>query len=188
MSAHIELPLKQFTVDEYHYFIAQGVFAPDERLELLDGKFIAMSPIGKRHAGCVAALANYLKETLERRALVWVQNPVVLDDYSEPQPDICLLNWREDFYRQTSATAQDALLVIEVADSTARYDREAKFPRYAQAGIAEAWLIDLEHDRVEIHSQPSAEGYCLLQILHRGQTAQSNVLPDVKIEVAEILG
>lgn len=182
------LPRRKFTVEEYHYFIEQGVFKPEERLELIEGELIEMSPIGKRHAGSVDFIADFLRKIISDNAIVRVQNPIVLDDFSEPQPDVCLLKRREDFYRQTDAVAKDALLVVEVADTTVKYDREVKFPRYAANGIGEAWLIDLENDRVEIHSEPTALGYSLVKILHRGQTAQSTVLPQIEISVEEILG
>lgn len=182
------LPHRKFTVEEYHYFIEQGVFKPEERLELIEGELIEMSPIGKRLAGSVDFIADFLRNFSGEKAIVRVQNPIVLDDFSEPQPDVCLLQRREDFYRRTDATAKDTLLVIEVADTTVKYDRDVKFPRYAANGIKEAWLIDLENDRVEIHSEPTAFGYSLVKILHRGQSAESTVLPEIKIPVKEILG
>ena len=183
-----ELPRRKFTVDEYHYFIEKGVFKPEERIELWEGEFIKMSPIGKRHASLVDFLVEWLIGVGRQQLIVRSQNPIVLDDHSEPQPDVCLLRRREDFYRQTDAAAKDVLLVVEVADTTVKYDRDVKFPRYAASGIAEAWLIDLENDRVEIHREPTEFGYSLVQILHRGQTAASTVLPEIKIPVEEVLG
>lgn len=177
-------PRRKFTVTEYHFFIEQGIFNPEERLELIEGQFIEMSPIGKLHAGSVDFIADFLRKIIGDNAIVRVQNPIVLDDFSEPQPDVCLLKRRADFYRGIDAAAKDALLVMEIADTTVRYDREIKFPRYAANGIGEAWLIDLENERVEIHSEPTAMGYSLVKILHRGQTAQSSVLPQIKIPVA----
>ncbi len=183
-----KLPHRKFTVDEYHYFIEQGVFKPEERIELWEGEFIEMSPIGKRHAGVVAGLTAYLNHLFFQQFVIWTQNPIVLNDFSEPQPDVCILQKREDFYRNTSATTNDILLAIEVADSTVKYDRDIKFPRYAANGIKESWLIDLENNRVEIHSEPTEMGYSLIKVLHRGQTAQSTVPPQIKISVEEILG
>lgn len=182
------LPHRKFTVDEYHNFIATGVFAPEERLELWEGEFIEMSPIGKRHAGCVDSLSELLKDFLNRQAIVRTQNPIVLNNFSEPQPDVCLLKRRDDFYRTISATAQDVLLAMEVADSTVKYDRDIKFPKYAENGIPEAWLIDLENDRIEIHTQPTKNGYKLVKILHRGDIAESTVFEEIKISVDDILG
>lgn len=189
MSANIAaLPHRKFTVDEYHNFIETGVFKPEERIELWEGEFIEMSPIGKRHAALVDFLVEWLIEISQRKFIVRSQSPIVLNDFSEPQPDVCLLQRREDFYRNTSATAQDVLLAIEVADTTVRYDRDVKFPRYAANGIPESWLIDLENNRVEVHSEPTENGYSLIKVLHRGQTAESSVLPEIKISVEDILG
>jgi len=179
---------RKFSVEEYHHFIEQGFFKHEERIELWEGEFVEMSPIGKRHAGSVDFIADYLREILGRKVIIRVQSPIILDDLSEPQPDVCLLKRREDFYRHTDAMAKDVLLAIEVADSTVRYDRDTKFPRYATNGIKEAWLIDLENDRVEIHSEPTEFGYSLVKISHRGQIAESNVFPEIKIAVEDILG
>jgi Uma2 family endonuclease len=182
------LPHRKFTVDEYHKFIEQGVFKPEERIELWEGEFIEMSPIGKRHAGVVAGLTAFLNHLFFQKFVVWTQNPIVLNDFSEPQPDVSLLKRRDDFYRNESATANDVLLAIEVADSTIKYDRDIKFPRYAENGIQEAWLIDLENDRVEIHTQPTAKGYKLVKILHHGDIAESTIFEEIKITVDDILG
>ena len=182
------LPHRKFSVEDYHRFIDLGIFKPEERIELWEGEFVEMSPIGKRHAGTVSALSDILKDYLHKKALVWSQNPIVLSDFSEPQPDVTLLKRRDDFYRQISATAQDVLLTMEVADSTVKYDRDIKFPKYAANGIQEAWLIDLENDRVEIHTQPTKNGYRLVKILHRGDIAESTVFAEIKIAVDDILG
>ena len=182
------LPHHKYTVDEYHYFIEHNVFKPEERIELWEGEFIEMSPIGKRHASCLNYLIEFLRDILGKSVIISPQNPIVLNDFSEPQPDVCLLKRREDFYRQTGAVAKDVILAIEVADTTVKFDRDVKFPRYASNGIRESWLIDLENDRVEIHSEPTENGYSLVKILHRGQTAESTVLPEIKIPVEDILG
>ncbi len=182
------LPHRKFTVDEYHYFIEQGVFKPEERIELWEGEFIEMSPIGKKHASSVDYLVEWLIENSARRYIARSQSPIVLDDFSEPQPDVCLLRRRDDFYRRENAAAKDVLLAMEVADTTVKYDRDIKFPRYAENGIPEAWLIDLENNRVEIHTEPGANGYRLIRVLHRGDVAESTVFEDLKIPVDDILG
>ncbi len=182
------LPHRKFSVEDYHRFIKMGIFKPEERLELWEGEFVEMSPIGKKHAGCVDAMSEMLKDYLNRQVIVRTQNPIVLNDFSEPQPDVCLLKRRDDFYRLISATAKDVFLAMEVADSTVKYDRDIKFPKYAANGIPEAWLIDLENDRVEIHTQPTKNGYRLVKILHRGDVAESTVFDEIKIAVDDILG
>ena len=182
------LPHRKFSVEDYHRFIDLGIFKPEERIELWEGEFVEMSPIGKRHAGCVDSLSEMLKDFLNRQAIVRTQNPIVLNDFSEPQPDVCLLKRRDDFYRTVSATAKDVLLAMEVSDTTIKYDRDVKFPRYAENGIQESWLIDLENDRIEIHTQPTKNGYKLVKILHRGDIAESTVFEEIKIAVDDILG
>jgi Uma2 family endonuclease len=182
------LPHRKFSVEDYHRFIEMGIFKPEERLELWEGEFVEMSPIGKRHAGIVAGLTAFLNHLFFQKFVIWTQNPIVLNDFSEPQPDVAVLKQRNDFYRQISATALDVLLTIEVADSTVKYDREIKFPKYAENGIPEAWLIDLENDRIEIHTQPTKNGYKLVKILHRGDIAESTVFEEFKISVDDILG
>jgi Uma2 family endonuclease len=128
------LPHRKFTVEEYHNFIDSGVFKPEERLELWEGEFIEMSPIGKRHAGTVSALSDMLNNYLGKQVLVWSQNPIVLSDFSEPQPDVTLLKRRDDFYRTVNATASDVLLTMEVSDTTGKFDRDIKFPRSKKRG------------------------------------------------------
>ncbi len=141
-----------------------------------------------RHASYANYLIEFLRDVLGKSVIISPQNPIVLNDFSEPQPDIAILKRREDFYRNESATAKDVLIVMEIADTTLKYDRDTKFPRYAASGIEEAWLIDLENDRVEIHGEPTEFGYSLVRILHRGQTTESTVLPEIKITLDEILG
>ncbi|HXG86152.1 MAG TPA: Uma2 family endonuclease [Pyrinomonadaceae bacterium] len=183
-----ELPHRKFTIDEYHNFIETGVFKPEERIELWEGEFVEMSPIGMRHVSCLNYLIEFLRDALGKTVIISPQNPIVLNDFSEPQSDIAILKRREDFYRNENATAADVLIVMEIADTTLKYDRDTKFPRYAASGIEEAWLIDLENDRVEIHGDPTEFGYSLVKILHRGQSAESTVLPEIKITIDKILG
>ena len=187
-TALASLPHRKFSVEDYHRFIEMGIFMPEERLELWEGEFVEMSPIGKRHAGIVAGMTAYLNHLFFRKFVVWSQNPIILNDFSEPQPDVCVLEGRDDFYRNENATAKDVLLAMEVSDSTVKYDRDIKFPKYAENGIAESWLIDLENDRIEIHTQPTKNGYKLVKILHRGDIAESTIFEEIKIAVDDILG
>jgi Uma2 family endonuclease len=182
-----DFPHRKFTVAEYHSLADKGVFGRQERIELWDGEFISMSPIGTRHAGIVDQLAEYLRNFLEGKVIVRVQNPLVLDDFTEPEPDLTILHRREDFYKGSNVTAADVFLVIEVADTSLRYDREIKLPGYAAAGIQEAWLVDLQNDRVEIFTDPSPTGYRLVRILSRGDTAASSVFPEVQIAVSDLI-
>lgn len=147
------------SVTDYHRMGETGILGPDLRTELIDGEIVEMPPIGHPHAGTVKLLANLMKEAVGRDAIVSVQDPVWLNDHSEPLPDIALLRPRPDYYRSGHPGAADVLLLVEVADSSLAYDREIKLPRYARAGIPEVWLVDLAGCRLAIHRQPTEDGY-----------------------------
>jgi len=176
------------TVEMYHLMNERGAFHPDERVELIGGRIFDMSPIGSLHARCVNFLNAYLSNIFAGKFIVGVQNPILLDDQSEPQPDIALLEYREDFYKDELPSAADVRLIIEVADTSAEYDRGVKFPRYAAAGVSEAWLIDLFNERIEIHSDPTTNAYQLNMTYVRGQSIQSKNIPTINLAVNDILG
>lgn len=178
---------RRFTVEEYYRMAEAGILAEDDRVELLDGEIVQMSPIGSRHAGTVARLSELLRDAVGKRALVWVQNPIRLSDTSEPQPDVCLLRPREDYFTRSHPRPQDVLLVIEVAETSLRYDREVKLPAYARARIPEAWLFDLEGDRLHQFRDPSEDGYRSCHEYGRGEVIVGDALPGLRIPVDEIL-
>jgi Uma2 family endonuclease len=163
-----------------------GVFAEDDRVELLGGEIFEMTPIGSRHAGCVNALNHALAAQLGSSVIVSVQNPFVLDDFSEPQPDLLILRPREDFYRVSHPTPEDVRVVIEVADTSEGFDR-AKLPRYAQAGIPEAWLIVLSGNAVDVFNDPSPDGYRAHQRFERGEQVTSQQFPALNVAVSELV-
>jgi len=179
---------RRFTVDEYYRMAETGILAPDDRVELLDGEIVEMSPIGPRHAATVTRLEHLFHRLVGDHAIVRGQNPVRLDGYSEPEPDIALLMPRPDFYAADHPTPRDVLLIVEVADTSLRYDRHTKLPGYARAGIPEVWLVDLTADRVERYREPSGDTYADQQILGPEATLTPLLLPDVKIRIGEILG
>lgn len=176
------------TVEMYHQLAEQGAFHPEDRVELIGGKIFDMSPIGSLHARCVRFLNSYLSGLLGDEYILSIQDPIVLDDRSEPQPDISVLKYRPDFYKDELPGASDAVLVIEVADSSAEFDRGVKFARYAAAGIREAWLVDLNGDRVEVHTQPKSNGYGLAKMYRRGENAVSETIAKINLPVDDILG
>lgn len=179
---------KLFTVTEYHQMIEAGFFKEDDRFELLNGEILEMSPIGPRHAAHVDRLNDVLPDKIRKQAIIRVQSPVLLSDYSEPQPDLSLLRRRADYYADGHPVSADVLLLIEVADSTIEADRRNKIPMYAFAGIPEVWLIDLVNDRIEIHSNPFKGVYQEVRIIQRGQRIVSQALPQLKLKANEILG
>ncbi len=190
MDARLDAPRKRlFTREEYHAMGKAGILGRQERVELLEGEIIVMSPIGNRHAVCVGKL-TYAFATLgnlAERAIVWVQNPVASSPISEPQPDLMLLAFREDFYAFGRPGPQDVLLLVEVSDSSLRYDRNIKLRHYAEVGIPEVWIANLQNDRVESHTQPSLEGYLVSRTYELGDTISPGAFPDLKIRVDDII-
>jgi len=183
-----KLAKRWITADEYERMGEAGIFAQDARLELIEGEIYAMSPIGSPHAACVDALTITFNEFLRRRFIVRVQNPIRLDDFSEPQPDVALVRWRDDFYRNAHPTPADVLLVVEVADATVETDRAVKMPLYAKAGVVEVWLVNLPEARVEIFSDLAGGTYQNIKHVERGAEAQSVSIPDLSIGVAQLFG
>ena len=182
-SRALELPLRRFTVAEYYAMAEAGILTEDDRVELLDGVIVNMAPIGSRHLGCVNAYVRAFTEAVGRRAIVQVQSPIRLDDGTEPQPDLVLLQERADFYASGHAGPQDVLLVIEVADSSVDYDRDEKLPRYARAGIPEVWLTVLPEGVVEAHTEPTEDGYRVTRRLRVGDVLRPGCFADVEIPV-----
>ena len=182
------LTTRRFTVDEYHRMGRAGVFHEDDRVELLEGQIVEMSPIGPAHAGCVAALTGLLSRAGHERVVVWVQNPVDLGERSEPQPDVALLAPRADAYRTAHPRAQDMLLVIEVADTSLEHDSDGKVPLYAAAGVPEVWLVNLTDDSVTVYRDPVGGRYATVRTARRGETVASLRVPSATLRVEDILG
>jgi Uma2 family endonuclease len=149
----------RYTVEEYLRMGEAGILRADERVELIEGEIAEMAPIGSRHAGTVKQLGALVMKASAGHAIVSVQDPIVLGPRSAPQPDLALLRARDDFYKASHPQAQDVLLVIEVADTTQRYDRQVKVPLYARHGIPEVWIVDLESNALHVFRDPSADGY-----------------------------
>lgn len=130
----VQVQRRLFTVSEYYRMAEAGILGEDDRVELLEGEIVQMAPIGSNHRGTVDFLANSLVSRLGARAIVRTQNPIRLDDFSEPQPDVALLHPRADFYRRSHPTPADVLLLVEVADSSVAFDRQVKLPLYCPSG------------------------------------------------------
>lgn len=176
-----------FTRKEYHAMGKAGILGHEERVELLEGEIIAMSPVGDRHMSCTRRINRLFAElNIAERAIVSVQDPIATST-SEPEPDVALLAFREDLYDFRKPRPQDTLLLIEVADSSLDYDRNVKLPYYAEIGVPEVWIANLQDDRVEAHTEPTPQGYRATRIYQPGDTISPTAFPDLKIAVNDII-
>ncbi|MEN9317075.1 MAG: hypothetical protein RIS35_3468 [Pseudomonadota bacterium] len=183
-----DIPPTRFrlTVEQYHRMVELGILREDERVELIDGELVRMAPIGSMHGGLVSRLTRLLVERVGRGGVVSPQNAVILSDFTEPQPDLAVLRWRADDYMAGTPRAGDTLLVIEVADSSLRFDRDVKLRFYALAGVPEAWIVDVRARRVLRFTLPDGEGYRSSETLGPGATARCAGLSTVMIGMDEL--
>jgi Uma2 family endonuclease len=184
----VQILRKKFTVGQYHQMIESGILSDRDRVELLQGEIIEMSPIGRQHAACVDRLNELLVRELVGRAIVRVQNPIQLSTRSEPQPDFAILQRRSDFYANGYPQPNEVFALIEVSDSTIEFDRTVKVPIYAKDSIAEVWIVDLNAEAVQIYRDPSAAGYQQLQTFRRGQAISFQAFTDIQFTVDQLLG
>ncbi len=184
----LQIQRRTFTVDEYHVMLRANILTEDDRVELLDGEIVNMAPIGSEHSGCVLRLNHLLLQRLLGRALVNIQNPIILSDHSEPQPDLALLVPRADFYTGSHPGSLDIYLLIEVTDTTADFDRQVKVPLYARAGIREVWLVDLAAQGIEVYRDPAEGSYRTNTRLKDAQCLSPLAFPDLVLTAKDILG
>lgn len=159
---------------------------PERGVELINGEIIEISPIGSRHAARVNKLTALLSSILGTKHILSIQNPVVLNEHSEPEPDITILKYRDDYYDQELPKAEDVLLLIEVADSTTGYDRNIKLPLYAEHGIFEFWLINIEKQRIEAYSHPEGNDYKFRELHTHGGIINAKSI-ELELKVNDIL-
>src|SRR2546427_3147694 len=184
----VALTKRRFTVAEYHRMAEVGILTEKDRVELIDGEIVEMTPIGPRHASVVKRLTALLTSRLGARTIVSVQDLVQLSKESEPQPDVVLLRPSSDFYAEGHPEPVDTLLLIEVADTSLPYDRGVKLPRYAAAGVPEVWIVDLADEAVEVDRAPAPEDYRQTVRIPRGGSLSPAAFPDLTLEIDEILG
>ena len=178
----------RLNVSQYHQMSEAGIFSENDKVELINGEIIEMSPIGRRHTACVNRLNSVFSQLLGKKVIIAVQNPITLNNLSEPQPDIALLKPRADFYESGHPQPQDVFLLIEVADSSLEYDRDVKIPLYASSGITEVWLVDIYEQAIIVYRYPSENGYSDIQKLSRGEKMSIQAFPEVNLVVDDILG
>jgi len=177
---------RRFTVEEYHRMGAAGILNPGDRVELIEGEIVQMSPIGSKHAAFVDFLARVFFSGAGLRAIVRVQNPVRISNASEPQPDLMLLKPKIDFYASGHPGPEEVLLLIEVADTSAESDRVIKIPMYAGASIGEAWLVDMNERHIEAYWNPRGDAYASSRIHSRGTSVSPQAFPDIHVSIDEL--
>jgi Uma2 family endonuclease len=178
----------RFTTRDYFRMAEVGILAEDRRFELIEGEIIEVSPPGNRHSSVVSRIIALLAPVAGRRAIVRVQDPVVLNDFSVPQPDIAVLRFTHDFYESAHPGPDDMLLAVEVADSSLAIDLRRKVWLYAAARVPEYWVIDLRRDRVVVHTGPEQQRYSSVRSLAGEDVLTTAALPGEQWTVAELLG
>lgn len=185
--AELGVQRHRLTVEQFHRMAEAGVLAPDARVELIEGVIVDMAPIGSRHAAVVKRLNALLTSAVGSRAIVSVQDPIRLDDRTEPQPDLALLRPREDFYADSPPTAADALLMIEVSQATAAYDRQVKVALYARHGVPEVWIVDLDFSLVRFYRAPQGDRYADITATETPGPTAVSMLAGVTIDLSGVL-
>ena len=180
------LPRHRITVDEYYRMDEVGLLAPDVRTELIEGEVIEMPRMGSPHAGTVGQLQYVFSPVINHRAQLRVQLPVRLDSYSEPQPDLAVVPSRKDFYRSRHPMAADTLLIVEVSDSSLRFDRDMKVPLYARHQVPEVWLVDLEHNRIHFFRSPQNGVYTDASFTDKPAVVALTALPKFTVDLSEL--
>lgn len=176
------IDLFRWTVDDYHRLVTSGILDEDAPVELLNGQIIYMNPAGDAHAACIDMLDELLRDLLGKTVIIRVQSPVVLEEVSEPEPDIAVLKRKDNFYADGHPRPQDILLLIEVADSTVVKDRTVKKEAYAAAGIDEYWIVNLPDRQVEQYLRPENGEYGLVHIYKEEQILHSALCGEVPVD------
>ncbi|MBD0257207.1 MAG: Uma2 family endonuclease [Cytophagales bacterium] len=183
----VQLARVAFTIEQFQRMGQSGIFAPEQRLELIHGEILEMSPIGIRHAAAVDRLTA-LFSSVNRQCIVRGQNPIQLSGTSLPQPDVTLLRRRDDFYEKAYPEPADVLLVVEVADTSLAYDRDVKVPLYAQAGIPEVWIMDLNKRELAVYRFPANGKYTEVRYPQPADTVAPVLLPEASYFVEQVVG
>jgi Uma2 family endonuclease len=186
MAVEVAAARRRFTRKEYYRMAETGILGRRERVELIRGEIVQMAPIGPRHSAFVDNLARLLIRRLPDEVIVRVQGQIALADDTEPQPDLTVLRRGTVPYKDRDAWAEDAVLVIEVADSSLAYDRTTKRRLYAEAGIPEYWVVDCAAETIEVHRGPGPDGYRDVRLVTAATTLAAQAFPDVALSTAEI--
>jgi Uma2 family endonuclease len=189
MAMVTEVTRRRFTADEYLAMGEAGILRAEDRVELIDGDIVAMSPVGRGHVAVVNRLTKSFIERIGDRAIVQPQGSLRLDSLTEPQPDVALLRPRDDFYATGARpTPEDILLLVEIAESSLRYDLTVKATLYARHGIREYWVVDLNSDTLIRHTHPASGAYSSVEPIPPGRPFAPLALPDAVMNLTDVLG
>lgn len=182
---------KRFTIAEYDRLAELGFFNEDDRVELIRGEIISMVSKGKPHSVCETRLERELFKLVGERATLRGQQPIIISDYSEPEPDRVIVKNRPDDYLSNHPTPNDILLLIEIADSSLKYDQEVKLPLYAEAGIADYWIFNLVENQLEYYSEPLHDfqgkfGYRKKLIYLANESVYLPCFPDLVLDLSKV--
>ena len=179
--------LRLWTVEEYHQMAEAGIFHPEERVELIAGQIIRMSAKGTAHTAAVRRTAKVLRNLLFNQAEVYTQDPIQLNDFSEPEPDVAVVRIDPLDYADHHPTPSEVYLIIEVADSSFKYDRETKGKAYAQSGIADYWVLDVNNRKLHVLREPTPEGYQSEVIFSEDASVSPLQFAELEIALQDIL-
>lgn len=183
-----EIIKKRFTVDEYYRMAEAGILQPQDRVELIDGEIIQMSPIGHRHWVRVSRTSAMFFTAFGNKAVLSTQSPLRLNEWTEPQPDLIVFKPRSDFYAAKVPTPHDVLFLMEIADTSLIYDRNIKIPLFAAAGIPEVWIEDAKRDVLYVYRNPRGVSYAAVIELRRGDSVSPIAFPDIQFAINELFG
>lgn len=190
MTPHSKMPQPvqlRFSVDDYYKMIELGILKDYEKAEIIEGELIKKMTVGDRHAAVVNILNRFFSRNLSENILVSIQNPVRLTDFNEPEPDVLLADLTK-YDGKRHPRPEEVLILIEVSDTTVKYDRDVKLPLYAEAKIPEVWIVNLPNEIIEVHTKPEFGLYQLVKIYKRGEIVKSDSIPNLEIETDKILG
>lgn len=180
-SIPINTPTFNFSVEAYHKMAETGIIKPTDRVELIEGKIITMSPMKSAHAATVNRLGDILKHLITQKVNIREEKAVTLGTHSEPEPDITIAKFRDDYYEEAHPTAKDIFVLIEVSLSTQKYDRETKVPLYANYNIPEVWIVDLKEKSIEVYEKPKGEGYTSKKVFGINDVLKSSFVEQLAV-------
>lgn len=175
------------TVAAYDRMIEAGIYTENDRIELINGRIVEIMPKGPKHTSANSRIVRFLIKLFDEKVIVRNQDPIVLDDFSEPEPDIVLANWDDKEYSENHPTPPDILLVMEISDTTLAYDREDKARAYSRSGIQQYLLLNLQNETIEDYREPSPDGYQFKRTHRSGDALNLVAFPEIEIEVVNLL-